>query len=118
MQIIRMDTNNENNIIENVSSRNDQFNDPVDMDKIRFENKVYEKNAKFVLNKNGIINWFQSPVNARIIPTFARRNRLAFEKKVSKYSYNESSGILCKSVKGVDSIGMYILSICINIIIV
>ena len=75
-----------------------------DIEEIRFENKVFEKNAKFVLTKNGITSWFQTEPDKCLIPDFARRNKLAFEKKMCKYRYDKVTGILSKLVTGVDGI--------------
>ena len=90
-------------------------NNTKDIAQIRFENKVYEMNAKFLLKKNGIVTWFLSSPTNRFIPNFAHRNKKLFEKKAGKYQYDEKTGILKKFKTCVDGIGNYILNLQIHL---
>lgn len=75
------------------------------IEQVIFDNKVFDKNYKFVITHNGIKRWFESPPENRFYPIFAVKNKCAFRKKVKNYEYNYGQGTLRKLVKGVDGIG-------------
>lgn len=83
----------------------DDMNNGKTIEQVIFENKVYDKNCKFVIQHNGIKQFYQSDSDNRFYPDFAKKNKCAFRKKAKNYYYDSSRDTLQKLVQGVDGIG-------------